>query len=127
MTGGTVVVLGQTGRNFGAGMSGGVAYVLDVDGEFAKRCNTSMVTLEPLLAEGEQEVKLARDLWHGGVADERVVKQLIENHMRYTGSAQAKRLLERWDEYRPKFIKVFPNEYRRALGELAAKARKIAA
>jgi glutamate synthase (NADPH/NADH) large chain len=127
MTGGTVVVLGVTGRNFAAGMSGGIAYVLDVDGEFVKRCNTSMVALEPLLAEAEQEVKLARELWHGGVADEAIVKRLIENHARHTGSAQAQRVLERWSEYRPKFIKVFPNEYRRALGELAAKGRKIAA
>jgi glutamate synthase (NADPH/NADH) large chain len=127
MTGGTIVVMGITGRNFAAGMSGGIAYVLDVDGEFVKRCNTSMVALEPLLAEAEQEAKLARELWHGGVADEAIVKRLIENHARHTGSAQAQRVLERWSEYRPKFIKVFPNEYRRALGELAAKGRRIAA
>jgi glutamate synthase (NADPH/NADH) large chain len=127
MTGGSVVVLGITGRNFAAGMSGGIAYVLDADGEFVKRCNASMVALEPLHAEAEQEAKLARDLWHGGVADEVIVKRLIENHARYTGSAQAKHVLERWSEFRPKFIKVFPNEYRRALGELAAKGRKIAA
>jgi len=127
MTGGSVVVLGSTGRNFAAGMSGGIAYVLDADGEFVKRCNPSMVALEPLHAEAEQEAKLARELWHGGVADEAIVKRLIENHARYTGSAQAKRVLERWSEFRPKFIKVFPNEYRRALGELAAKGRRIAA
>jgi len=127
MTGGSVVVLGITGRNFAAGMSGGIAYVLDADGEFVKRCNTSMVALEPLLAEAEQEAKLARDLWHGGVADEAIVKRLIENHARHTGSAQAQRVLGRWSEYRPKFIKVFPNEYRRALGELAARGRRIAA
>jgi len=127
MTGGTVVVLGMTGRNFAAGMSGGIAYVLDTDGEFARRCNTSMVALEPLLTEAEQEAKLARGLWHGGTADEAIVRRLIENHARYTGSAQAKRVLERWNEFRPKFVKVFPNEYRRALGELAAKGRRIAA
>jgi glutamate synthase (NADPH/NADH) large chain len=127
MTGGTVVVLGMTGRNFAAGMSGGIAYVLDADGEFARRCNTSMVALEPLLTEAEQEAKLTRDLWHGGTADEAIVKRLLENHARHTGSAQAKRVLERWSEFRPKFIKVFPNEYRRALGELAAKGRRIAA
>jgi glutamate synthase domain-containing protein 3 len=127
MTGGTVVVLGMTGRNFAAGMSGGIAYVLDADGDFARRCNTSMVTLEPLLTEAEQEAKLTRDLWHGGSADEAIVRRLIENHARYTGSAQAKRVLERWNEFRPKFVKVFPNEYRRALGELAAKGRRIAA
>jgi glutamate synthase domain-containing protein 3 len=127
MTGGSVVVLGTTGRNFAAGMSGGIAYVLDADGDFVRRCNTTMVALEPLLAEAEQEAKLARELWHGDVADEAIVKRLIENHARHTGSVQAKRVLERWNEFRPKFIKVFPNEYRRALGELAAKGRRIAA
>ena len=91
MTGGTVVVLGATGRNFAAGMSGGIAYVLDEDGEFAKYCNTVDGALEPVLAESEQEAKLARDLWHMGEADEAMLKRLIENHARYTGSAQAKR------------------------------------
>jgi glutamate synthase domain-containing protein 3 len=127
MTGGTVVVLGASGRNFAAGMSGGIAYVLDEDGSFEKRCNTAMVALEPLVAEREQESKLARDLWHKGVADEAHVKRLLERHARYTGSAQAKRILERWSEYRGKFVKVFPHEYRRALGELAAKQRRLAA
>ena len=127
MTGGSVVVLGTTGRNFAAGMSGGVAYVLDEDGSFAKRCNTSMVALESLAPEHEQEAKLARELWHKGAADEVIVKRLIERHVRYTGSARAKRILERWSEYRPKFVKVFPHEYRRALGELAVKQRLLAA
>jgi len=127
MTGGTVVVLGVTGRNFAAGMSGGIAYVLDADGEFARRCNPVMVALEPLLAETEQEGKIARELWHGGAPDERIVRELIENHARYTGSAQAKRILERWAEYRQKFVKVFPHEYRRALGELADKQRRLVA
>jgi glutamate synthase (NADPH) large chain len=127
MTGGTVVVLGMTGRNFAAGMSGGVAYVLDAEGDFAKHCNTAMVALEPLAAENEQEGKLARELWHLGTADEAIVKRLIENHARATGSAQAKRILERWSEFRPRFVKVFPSEYRRALGELAAKRRRLAA
>jgi glutamate synthase (NADPH) large chain len=127
MTGGTVVVLGATGRNFAAGMSGGIAYVLDNDGEFAKYCNKAMVALEPLSTESEQEAKLARELWHGGAADEAIVKRLVESHLRHTGSAQARRILERWDEYRPKFVKVFPNEYRRALGELAAKHKRQAA
>jgi glutamate synthase domain-containing protein 2/glutamate synthase domain-containing protein 1/glutamate synthase domain-containing protein 3 len=127
MTGGTVVVLGRTGRNFAAGMSGGIAYVLDLEGDFARYCNTAMVALEPLLPEVEQEAKLSRDLWHQGLADERIVKELIANHARYTGSAQAQRILERWNEYRPKFVKVFPHEYRRALGELAEKNRRLAA
>jgi len=127
MTGGTVVVLGNTGRNFAAGMSGGVAYVFDEDGEFAKRCNTSMVELEPVLAESEQQGKVHRDLWHLGCTDEVTLKRLIENHARYTGSKRAQAMLESWSDYRTRFIKVFPNEYRRALGELAAAGRKVAA
>jgi len=127
MTGGTVVVLGLSGRNFAAGMSGGIAYVLDEDGTFVKRCNTAMVALEPLAAEQEQEAKLGRELWHKGVADEAHARRLLERHARYTGSARAKLILERWSEYRGKFVKVFPHEYRRALGELAAKHKRLAA
>jgi glutamate synthase (NADPH/NADH) large chain len=111
MTGGTVVVLGTTGRNFAAGMSGGFAYVLDVDGEFARRCNTSMVDLEPLLPESE---------------DEATVKRLIENHARYTNSKRASQILEKWSEYRARFVKVFPKEYRRALAEMAGQKRAAA-
>jgi len=70
---------------------------------------------------------LERGLWHMACADEVILKELIEKHARYTASAQAQRILQRWGDYRTKFIKVFPNEYRRALGELAAKNRKIAA
>jgi glutamate synthase (NADPH/NADH) large chain len=127
MTGGTVVVLGATGRNFAAGMSGGLAYVLDEAGDFARYCNPSMVSLEPLLPESEQEARLAREFWHMGKSDEAIAKRLIERHARFTGSAQAKRILERWSEMRSKFVKVFPNEYRRALGELAAKHKRLAA
>src|SRR6185295_16408561 len=93
MTGGTVVVLGETGRNFGAGMSGGIAYVLDDDGTFSTRCNPAMVTLEPVLAEAEQEAKVSRDLWHMGTADEAVLRRLIEQHARKTGSARARAIL----------------------------------
>ena len=127
MTGGTVVVLGPTGRNFAAGMSGGIAYVLDSEGTFSQHCNQAMVQLEPVLAEAEQEGKLARGLWHYGRADESILKELIENHSRYTGSHHAKHILDNWNSYRGKFVKVFPNEYRRALGELAAKGAKKAA
>ncbi|MES2562345.1 MAG: glutamate synthase-related protein, partial [Pseudomonadota bacterium] len=127
MTGGTVAVLGLTGRNFAAGMSGGIAYVLDEDGEFKGRCNPAMVELEPVLAEGEQEAKLARDLWHDGCADEVVLRRLLEQHARYTGSARAREILDGWAQYRTRFVKVFPKEYRRALAELVAKNRKIAA
>jgi glutamate synthase domain-containing protein 3 len=108
-------------------MSGGVAYVLDIDGQFVKRCNTSMVDLEPLLAEAEQEAKLSRALWHNGTSDEAMLKRLVEKHARYTGSARAREILDNWGSYRAKFVKVFPKEYRRALGELAAKQRKLAA
>ena len=80
-----------------------------------------------MLAEPEQEAKLARELWHKGESDEMHAKRLIERHARYTGSAQAKRILEHWSEYRAKFVKVFPHEYRRALGELAAKPKRLAA
>ncbi len=127
MTGGTVTVLGATGRNFAAGMSGGIAYVYDEDGTFASYCNTSMVKLEPLLTEAEQDAKVSRDLWHMGEADETVLRRFVENHARYTGSNRAQQILADWPAARSKFIKVFPNEYRRALGELAAKGKKIAA
>jgi glutamate synthase (NADPH/NADH) large chain len=127
MTGGTVVVLGMTGRNFAAGMSGGIAYVLDADGTFAQRCNTAMVQMEPVLAEAEQEGKLVRGLWHLGEADETMIKRLVENHARYTGSVKAAKVLEGWAKYRGKFVKIFPHEYRRALGDLAAKGGKLAA
>jgi glutamate synthase (NADPH/NADH) large chain len=127
MTGGTVIVLGRTGRNFAAGMSGGIAYVYDEDGSFRSYCNTAMVELEPLLVEAEQEAKLARDVWHMGEADEVIAKRFIENHARLTGSARAQQIIADWANSRAKFVKVFPHEYRRALGELAAKSKKIAA
>ena len=127
MTGGTVAVLGTTGRNFAAGMSGGIAYVLDVDGQFAKRCNPAMVDLEPVLSESEQQGKVARDVWHLGTADEVLLRRLIEDHARYTDSRRAKEILADWPKQRAKFVKVFPKEYRRALGENAAASRKAVA
>jgi glutamate synthase (NADPH) large chain len=120
MTGGTVVVLGQTGRNFAAGMSGGIAYVFDEDGKFAERCNTSMVALERVLPNTEQEAKVDRAIWHKGQADEVLLKKLIEDHHKWTGSLRARHILDHWAESRAKFVKVFPNEYKRALGELNA-------
>ena len=126
MTGGTVVVLGATGRNFAAGMSGGIAYVLDERGEFANYCNPSMVDLEPVLAESEQHARLAREFWHLGDADENLLKRLIEHHALHTGSKRAQKILGKWAEYRTRFVKVFPKEYRRALGELAAHKRAAA-
>jgi glutamate synthase domain-containing protein 3 len=127
MTGGTVAVLGVTGRNFAAGMSGGIAYVLDVDGEFARRCNASMVDLEPVLAEPEQRAKVPRDLWHLDQSDEALLRALVENHARYTGSRRAQQILADWVAHRGRFVKIFPKEYRRALGELAAAHKRAAA
>ena len=127
MTGGTIVVLGMTGRNFAAGMSGGIAYVYDQEGSFASRCNAAMVKLEPVLTGQEQEAKVMRELWHRGLSDETILKQMIAAHARNTGSARAKSILDKWVTERTKFVKVFPHEYRRALSELSAKHRKIAA
>jgi len=127
MTGGTVVVLGATGRNFAAGMSGGIAYVLDANAQFAKYCNGTMVDVLPVYAEAEQEGKLARSLWHLGEADEAVLRRMIERHLQYTGSQQARDILDDWNGFRTKFVKVFPKEYQRALSELASKGSKLAA
>jgi glutamate synthase (NADPH/NADH) large chain len=103
MTGGRVVVLGTTGRNFAAGMSGGVAYVLDVDGKFARRCNREMVDLEALI--DAQEIDL--------------VQTLIMRHAAVTGSTYAERLLEDWASLQGRLVKVMPREYKRALAEQA--------
>jgi len=124
MTGGTVVVLGQTGRNFAAGMSGGIAYVLDMEGSFEKRCNLSMVTLEKVLPAAKQADDGTR---HNGRADEELLQALIQKHLDETGSDVARAILADWAKYRAKFVKVFPNEYRRALKEMAAKQVKEAA
>jgi glutamate synthase (NADPH/NADH) large chain len=132
MTGGTIVVLGNTGRNFAAGMSGGIAYVYDADGMFAKRCNTTMATLEKVLPSSEQEKNMPKELWHaplnvkeGGqrLTDEVILKDLVERHFKHTGSEQAKSLLRDWETARSQFVKVFPTEYKRALGELWAKSQ----
>jgi glutamate synthase (NADPH/NADH) large chain/glutamate synthase (ferredoxin) len=121
MTGGTVVVLGKTGRNFAAGMSGGIAYVYDEDGQFAKRCNTSMVSLDKVLLASEQEAAESKAVWHRGQSDEAQLKKLLEDHNRWTGSKRARELLDDWASSRSKFVKVFPNEYKRALGEMQAR------
>ena len=101
MTGGRAVILGDTGRNFGAGMSGGVAYVLDANDDFASKCNQEMVDLERL--EYQEEIA--------------VVKGLIQEHFDYTGSAVAERLLQDWDNAVRTFVKVMPTDYRRVLRE----------
>ena len=120
MTGGTVVVLGKTGRNFAAGMSGGVAYVFDEDGLFAQRCNTAQVALEPVLSTADHEATLPRAIWHRDQTDEALLKKLIEDHHKWTGSLRAREILDAWAVSRAKFVKVFPNEYKRALGEINA-------
>lgn len=127
MTGGTVAVLGKTGRNFAAGMSGGIAYVYDEDGQFAKRCNTAMVSLEKVMPAAQQEAGSDEAIWHGGKTDESQLKKLLEDHNRWTGSKRARELLDNWAEARGKFVKVFPLEYKRALGEMAAKKPAVAA
>jgi len=102
MTGGRIVVLGKTGRNFAAGMSGGVAYVLDEAGDFRIRCNKEILDpmqLEPLVSEEDVEE----------------VKDLISRHLRYTNSKVAERVLIQWDELQPKFVKVMPKDYKRAM------------
>ncbi|MBS0513528.1 MAG: glutamate synthase subunit alpha [Proteobacteria bacterium] len=129
MTGGTVVVLGQTGRNFAAGMSGGVAYVLDEDGSFEQRCNMAQVALEPLPDEiaarkgsesGDELESHGRvDIDHLTMGDELILKGLIERHVRFAGSVRAREILNNWSVWRKKFVKVFPHEYRRALAEMA--------
>ena len=104
MTGGRVVVLGPTGRNFAAGMSGGVAYVLDEDGEFVRHCcNTEMVDLEPLAAPDEIEA----------------VHTMIADHVTYTGSPRGRGVLERWGDAVGTFVRVMPRDYKRALAQLA--------
>jgi len=101
MTNGTVIILGTTGRNFAAGMSGGRAFVLDEQGDFTSRhCNTASVDLEPLVLD----------------ADIAEVKNLITRHRDLTGSPRAAWILDNWAAAQPNFIKVFPHEYKRVLG-----------
>jgi glutamate synthase (NADPH/NADH) large chain len=105
MTGGTVVVLGPTGRNFAAGMSGGIAYVLDDDDELKGRLSKAMVDLDPLTA-----------------ADEEVVRGLVAEHVEHTRSARGKYVLTTWPKRR--FVKVMPHEWRRVLTAREEAARK---
>ncbi len=131
MTGGVVVVLGKTGRNFAAGMSGGVAYVYDPDNAFKSLCNMAMVSVEPVDAslaaadDPEAPLQKARAVDDAGMGDvlrfdaERL-KILIERHLLYTGSARARFILDNWDEEAARFVKVTPADYKRALLELRA-------
>jgi glutamate synthase (ferredoxin) len=102
MTGGRVVVIGRSGRNFAAGMSGGVAYVLDAAGDFRRRCNLGMVDVEPLAQPEDVEE----------------VRELLRRHVRYTGSTVAGRILADWDAEQPRFVKVMPRDYKRALAAM---------
>jgi glutamate synthase (ferredoxin) len=102
MTGGKVVILGPTGRNFAAGMSGGVAYVLDAAGDFATRCNRQMVDLEPVIDPEE-------------LAD---LKQLIQHHATYTESTKAQMVLNNWETIAAQFVRVIPRDYKRVLQAL---------
>jgi glutamate synthase (ferredoxin) len=102
MTGGRVVILGRTGKNFAAGMSGGIAYVLDLDGDFPRRCNLDMVMLCRL----EEEEEIAE------------VRRMIERHEEYTGSRRAATILVSWKDYLPRFVKVLPKDYARVLAAM---------
>ncbi|MBP7402760.1 MAG: glutamate synthase subunit alpha, partial [Clostridia bacterium] len=107
MTGGRVVILGRTGSNFGAGMSGGIAYVLDADGHFGERVNREMVEVGTL----EDPVEIGE------------VRSMIERHVGYTGSTVGRSLLESWEKSVPRFVKVLPTDYRRMLESIAQATR----
>jgi glutamate synthase domain-containing protein 3 len=109
MTGGNLICLGRTGRNFAAGMSGGFAYVLDEDNRFRRRCNQAMIDLEQMDADDE---------------DTQWLQDIITKHHQLTGSPRAAEILANWDDYLPRFVRVFPREYRRVLTERATKAQK---
>jgi glutamate synthase (NADPH/NADH) large chain len=141
MTGGVVAVLGDTGRNFAAGMSGGVAYVYDPQRRFESLCNMAGVDLEPILPsdreaadDPERPRQRAVSVEDSGMGDllrfdaERL-RVLVERHLLYTGSARARELLDNWDSALPSFVKVMPLDFRRALIELRAErqAAKAAA
>jgi glutamate synthase (ferredoxin) len=102
MTGGIVVIIGKTGRNFAAGMSGGEAFVLDEDGDFEIRCNTGMVGLEKI--EDAEDVEK--------------VKSLLAKHVQYTQSPVAENILENWNDYQSKFVKIMPTAYKKVLADI---------
>ena len=110
MTGGRVVILGRTGRNFAAGMSGGIAYVLNVDGDFEDKCNKEMVRLGSIEPGSEEE-------------DE--IKGMIEAHLRNTGSTVAQTVLEKWSETLPLFVKVLPEDYARVLAKMKLESEDL--
>jgi glutamate synthase (NADPH) large chain len=137
MTGGVVVVLGQTGRNFAAGMSGGIAYVYDPKKAFTNNCNPSMVALEPVKAsdgstDADAPAQRAPAVDNNGMGDmlrydaERL-RILVERHLLHTGSARARELLDNWSEALTHFVKVMPTDYARALKDMKSTRTIIAA
>ena len=130
MTGGCVVIIGDTGRNFAAGMSGGIAYVLDEKGDFAPRCNLSMVELETIYPDkglkniSEEPFDILADM---GCDDHIRLVTMLENHVKYTGSTKAKMILQNMDQYLSKFVKIMPTEYKRALKEMASAQTTLSA
>jgi len=137
MTGGTIAILGETGRNFAAGMSGGMAYVLDEKGDFESHCNMAQVALEPVLSEDEALESLDHqggDLETIGRVnirhsisqnDEKILHQMITRHVHYTNSAKGRRILDNWDDSLRKFVKVMPVDYKRALAEREAEQKAV--
>jgi glutamate synthase domain-containing protein 3 len=109
MTGGRVAILGKTGRNFAAGMSGGIAYVFDEDGKFSSRCNLGMIHLEPLAQSG-------------GDAE---LQEMIRAHLQRTASRKAKQILDQWAEHRSKFVRVIPVEYKKVLEKQGASVQSL--
>jgi glutamate synthase (NADPH/NADH) large chain len=128
-----VAVLGMTGRNFAAGMSGGIAYVYDIDGKFESRCNTAMVRLEridatlaPSVEEGAPRQRRA-SVWDNGIGDPlgfdaQRLRILVERHLLHTGSARARALLDNWNDTLARFVKVMPIDYAKALTDLKNEA-----
>jgi glutamate synthase (NADPH/NADH) large chain len=137
MTGGVVVVIGKTGRNFAAGMSGGIAYVYDEDGDFEQMCNLAQVDLGKIAPDPDEEDGAGRPQQRGtsvydyGMGDmlyhdaERL-RILLERHHLHTGSKQARSLLDDWDNALPRFVKVMPRDYARALKQLEAERTEVA-
>ena len=120
MTGGVALVIGPTGRNFAAGMSGGIAYVLDEDGLFGQRCNTQLVELSGISEDGAEAVEPAAIAADPLKYDAERIQMMLRNHLAYTKSVRAREILDNWKDYRGKFLKVTPHDYRRALLELQA-------
>jgi glutamate synthase (NADPH/NADH) large chain len=133
MTGGVAVVLGAAGRNFAAGMSGGIAYVLDEAYDFEARCNTAMVELEPVTEDPRArnrrtpEINGLSEIMANMMGDDALrLRTLIERHMHFTNSSRAREILQNWDEMLPKFVKVMPVDYRNALLKLQTTAEQEA-